>query len=144
RQMSPVRSIRVRSGAVEAVLTDQEEFATRSVVNVTGPWANVIGKMVNITYPLRVTREQEVLFRPKAAADCPNITVSDMCNAIYFHPFGAEMLVGRGFPKEYQQVDPDSYSETADHEFIEEVGERLVKRIPSMSEAMPIRGYSGL
>jgi sarcosine oxidase subunit beta len=67
-----------------------------------------------------------------------------MCNAIYFHPFGAEMLVGRGFPKEYEEVDPDRYNEAADPDFIEEVGERLMKRIPSMGESMPIRGYSGL
>jgi sarcosine oxidase, subunit beta len=143
-QMGPVRSVRIKNGGVEAVHTDKHDFATRVVVNVTGTWANVIGKMVQIAYPLQITREQEVLFRPRAAEDRPNITVTDMCNAIYFHPFGAEMLLGRGFPKEYQEVDPDNYSEAADQEFIEEAGERLMKRIPSMSEAMPIRGYSGL
>jgi sarcosine oxidase subunit beta len=144
RQMSPVRAVRVKNGAVEAVHTDAEEFATRTVVNVSGPWAKVIGAMANLSYPIQVTREQEVVFRPRATPDCPNITVSDMCNAIYFHPSGAEMLVGRGFPKEYEEVDPDHYLESADHEFIEEIGERLVKRIPTLAEAMPIKGYSGL
>ena len=143
-QMSPVQSIRVKNGAVQAVHTDSEEFITPVVVNAAGPWANVIGALVNISYPLQITREQEVLFRPRTAQDCPNITVSDMCNAIYFHPFGSEMLVGRGFPKEYEEVDPDRYNEAADPDFIYEVGERLMKRIPSMSESMPIRGYSGL
>jgi len=144
RQSSPVRSIRVSGGRIEGVVTDKEEFATRAVVNVTGPWANVVGAMVKIKYPIQVTREQEVLLRPRNASDCPKVTVSDMCNAIYFHPFGNELLVGRGFPKEYEEVDPDSYPERADQGFIEDISERIVRRIPSMEDSMCISGYSGL
>ena len=143
-QTCPVRAIRTSRGEVEAVITDKEEFSTRVVVNVTGPWANVIGKMVNITYPIQVTREQEVLFRPKVPADCPTVTVSDMCQAIYFHPFGPDLLVGRGFPKDYEEVDPDHYPEGVDQGFLEDISERVLKRIPSMHEAMCLRGYSGL
>ena len=144
RQGSPVRSIRHSAGNIEAVVTDREEYATHVVVNATGPWANVIGGMVGINYPIQVTREQEVLFRPQKPADCPKVTVSDMCNAIYFHPFGHELLVGRGFPKEYEEVAPDSYPGHADQKFIEDITERVVRRIPPMGDSLCIRGYSGL
>jgi glycine/D-amino acid oxidase-like deaminating enzyme len=100
--------------------------------------------MVNISYPIQVTREQEVMFRAQSQSDCPKLTVSDMCNAIYFHPFGQDLLVGRGYPKEYEQVDPDSYPEGSDQDFVEDTAERVVKRIPRMEEAMILKGYSGL
>ena len=144
RQGSPVRAIRQSGGKIEAVITDKEEFATHVVVNVTGPWANVIGGMVGITYPIQVTREQEVLFRPQNPADYPQVTVSDMCNAIYLHPYGHELLVGRGFPKEYEEVAPDNYPEYADQEFIEDIAKRVARRIPAMGNSIPVRGYSGL
>jgi sarcosine oxidase, subunit beta len=143
-QSSPVESIDVRNGRIERVLSAKEEFATRIVINASGPWANKVGSMVNITYPIQVTREQEVMFRAQPQSLCPRLTVSDMCNAIYFHPFGQELLVGRGFPKEYEQVDPDNYAEGSDPDFVEDTAERIAKRIPGMESALILKGYSGL
>jgi sarcosine oxidase subunit beta len=143
-QSCPVRSIRVLNGKVQHVITTKAEFSTPVVVNVSGPWANQVGSMVNISYPIQVTREQEVMFRAQPQSDCPKLTVSDMCNAIYFHPLGQDLLVGRGYPKEYEQVDPDSYAEGSDPDFVEDTAERVVKRIPKMESAMILKGYSGL
>lgn len=143
-QTCPVESIRVRNGKVEGVVTRKEEFATPVVVNVSGPWANQVGGMVNIKYPMQVTREQEVMFRTQSPTETPTLTVSDMCNAIYFHPFGPDLLVGRGYPKEYEEVDPDNYPEGSDQDFAEDTAERVAKRIPAMESAMILKGYSGL
>ena len=143
-QSSPVKSIRINKGKIEGIVSAKAEFSTKVVVNASGPWANVIGKMVGISYPIKVTREQEVLLRPQTAAELPKISVSDMCNAIYFHPFGQELLVGRGFPKEYQEVNPDDYREGSDPEFVEEAVERAVNRVPAMAHAFILKGYSGL
>jgi sarcosine oxidase, subunit beta len=143
-QSCPVQSIRVHKSKVQGVVTPKVEFSTGVVVNVSGPWANKLGAMVKIKYPMQVTREQEVILRPQSPLDAPKLTVSDMCNAIYFHPFGRDLLVGRGYPKEYQEVDPDSYSEGSDPEFVEDTVERIVKRAPGMKTAMILKGYSGL
>lgn len=143
-QGCPVRCIHLQDGKVRRVITAKEEFSTGAVVNVSGPWANQVGSMVNISYPIQVTREQEVMFRPQSKSDCPKLTVSDMCNAIYFHPFGPDLLVGRGYPKEYEQVDPDSYSEGSDAAFVEDTAERILKRIPGMEAAIALKAYSGL
>jgi sarcosine oxidase subunit beta len=143
-QSCPVQSIGVHNGKVQQVITAKAEFSTGVVVNVSGPWANKVGSMVNISYPMQVTREQEVMIRAQSQSDCPKLTVSDMCNAIYFHPFGRDLLVGRGYPKEYEQVDPDSYPEGSDPDFVEDTAERLVKRIPRMEGAMMLKAYSGL
>lgn len=143
-QGCPVQSIEVHGGKVRRVITAKNDFSTGVVVNAAGPWANNVGGMVNLSYPIQVTREQEVLFRPELQSDCPQITVSDMCNAIYFHPFGQDLLVGRGFPKEYEEVDPDTYIEASDPAFVEDAAERVIKRIPKMETAMVLKGYSGL
>jgi sarcosine oxidase, subunit beta len=143
-QGCPVQSIRLHNGKVQRVTTTKAEFSTGVVVNVSGPWANKVGSMVNISYPIQVTREQEVMFRPRSKSDRPTLTVSDMCNAIYFHPFGPDLLVGRGFPKEYENVDPDCYSEGSDLDFVEDTAERVVRRIPRMETALALKGYSGL
>lgn len=143
-QSCPVQSIALRNGNVAGVVTPKAEFSTPIVVNVSGPWANRIGSMVNISYPMQVTREQEVMFRTQSPAECPQLTVSDMCNAIYFHPFGPDLLVGRGFPKEYEEVDPDNYAEGSDPDFVEDTAERVAKRIPAMESAFILKGYSGL
>jgi glycine/D-amino acid oxidase-like deaminating enzyme len=143
-QTCPVRSISVSQGEVDRVRGAKVDFSTRFVVNASGPWANHIGAMVNIHYPIQVTREQEVMFRTPEPSDTPTLTVSDMCNAIYFHPFGRDLLVGRGYPKEYEEVDPDHYAEGADPEFVEDTAERVARRIPSMASAMILKGYSGL
>lgn len=143
-QSSPVQSIRTNKGKIEGVVSVKAEFSTRVVVNASGPWANFIGKMVGISYPIRVTREQEVLLRPQAPSELPKVSVSDMCNAIYFHPFGHELLVGRGFPKEYEEVNPDDYREGSDPEFVEEAVERAANRVPAMAHALILKGYSGL
>jgi sarcosine oxidase subunit beta len=140
----PVQSIRVRNGKVTSVTTPQTEFSTAVIVNVSGPWANQIGRMVNISYPVQVTREQEVILRPQSQSDCPTLTVSDMCNSIYFHPLGQDLLAGRGYPKEYEQVDPDRYSEGSDREFVQDTNTRVIRRIPTMVAAAIVNGYSGL
>jgi glycine/D-amino acid oxidase-like deaminating enzyme len=143
-QTCPVQSIRARAGKIELVVTAKQEFSTDIVVNAGGPWANQIGAMVGIRYPLQVTREQEVMFRAQPLSDSPQLTVSDMCNAIYFHPFGQDLLVGRGFPKDYEEVDPDHYPEGSDLQFVEDTAERLAKRVPKMASAFILKGYSGL
>ena len=143
-QSCPVQSIALRNGKVVGVLTAKAEFSTPIVVNVSGPWANKIGSMVNISYPMQVTREQEVMFRAQSPTECPLLTVSDMCNAIYFRPFGPDLLVGRGFPKEYEEVDPDNYAEGSDPDFVEDTAQRVVKRVPALETAFILKGYSGL
>jgi glycine/D-amino acid oxidase-like deaminating enzyme len=70
---------------------------------------------------------------------------SDMCKAIYYRPHGAtQTILGRGFPKDYEYVDPDSYRETADPTFIEEASARLMSRVPKFEDALLINAYTGL
>ena len=56
----------------------------------------------------------------------------------------AVMVVGRGFPKEYFEVDPNNYKETVDEDFVSDVATRLQHRFPPFVGATRIDSYGAL
>ena len=54
------------------------------------------------------------------------------------------MLVGRGFPKEYEQVEPDGYNQEVDVSFIAETESRLMRRWPCFRSLLAVDSYTGL
>ena len=54
------------------------------------------------------------------------------------------MLVGRGYPKEYEQVEPDGHNQEVDTAFIDEATTRLQARWPSFGSILGINSYTGL
>jgi glycine/D-amino acid oxidase-like deaminating enzyme len=68
-----------------------------------------------------------------------------MALAIYYRPHGAtQMLVGRGYPKTYESVDPDDYREQVDVNFIDELTTRLNRRWTGFAKALLVNSYTGL
>jgi glycine/D-amino acid oxidase-like deaminating enzyme len=68
-----------------------------------------------------------------------------MCKAIYYRPHGkSHTLLGRGFPKEYEYVDPDHYKESADPKFIDETSSLFTTRMPTFEDALMVNAYTGL
>ena len=66
-------------------------------------------------------------------------------DAIYLRPLGQRrFVVGRGFPKEYIDVDPYNYKETADEDFVSDVQARLEHRFPPFAGARRIDSYAAL
>ena len=45
----------------------------------------------------------------------------------------AHLLVGRGFPKEYETADPESFDDQVDAEFEQDVHERVTRRLPHLA-----------
>jgi sarcosine oxidase subunit beta len=73
------------------------------------------------------------------------MAISDMSKAIYYRPHGrTQTLLGRGFPKDYEYVDPDHYRDTADPKFIEESAALFVRRLPAFEKALFVNSYTGL
>ena len=70
---------------------------------------------------------------------------SNAIDAIYLRPLGQRrFVVGRGFPKEYIDVDPYNYKETADEDFVSDVQARLEHRFPPFAGARRIDSYAAL
>ena len=144
-QLTAVQGIVVEGGAIAAVSTDKGEISTRVVVNAAGPWAPRVASWVGVDVPIRVTREEEIVYQTTAWGGPPRLCFSDMAKAIYYRPDGTtRTLVGRGFPKEYEYVEADSYNQEVDAGFIEETGRRFRERWPVFANALALNSYTGL
>jgi glycine/D-amino acid oxidase-like deaminating enzyme len=145
RQMTPVTGLLVDGGAVRGVRTPKEEISAGAVVNAAGPWAPEIARWAGLDLPIRVTREEEIVFETGMAGGPPKLVFSDMAEAIYYRPDGqTRMLLGRGFPKPYEYVDPNDYEEEVEFEFLADASARLFRRLPVYEHALMIKAYTGL
>lgn len=140
---SRVLGIATASGRVAGVVTGEGEIATEVVVNATGPWGNEIGRMVGIEYPLRFSREHEAIF--EAPPDLgPFPVISDAVQRLYLRRYGPrQVLVGEGWPKEPEPVDPESYDDGTDEAHLGRMVPKLVRRVPALAARLGQPGYGG-
>lgn len=130
---------------VEGVKTEAGDISTGIVVNAAGPWADRVASWAGVEVPLEVTREEEIIYDVSNAGGPPRLCFSDMAKAIYYRPDGASrMLVGRGYPKDYEIVEPDGYNQEVDVDFIKETTKRLQTRWPSFDSILAVNSYTGL
>ena len=130
---------------VTGVQTAAGDISAGAVVNTAGPWANRVAAWAGVELPLEVTREEEIIYDVSSAGGAPKLCFSDMAKAIYYRPDGAtRMLAGRGYPKEYEAVEPDGYNQEVDIEFIDETTQRVHARWPSFGSIIAINSYTGL
>ena len=143
--LTPVEGLRVEGGRIAGVRTAQGEISTEVVVNAAGPWAGRVAGWAGVEAPIQVTREEEILMETAEVGGPPRLVFSDMAKAIYYRPhWSSRTLVGRGFPKDYQQVDPDRFERSADPDFIRETRNRFLQRFPTFGKAPAIDAYTGL
>ncbi len=145
QQLTTVEGLHTSESAVRGVQTNNGSISTDIIVNAAGPWADRIARWAGIEVPLQVTREEEIVFATSRVGGPPALCFSDMAKAIYYRPDGANRtLVGRGFPKEYQYVEPDGYNQEVDPSFIAETTTLLHQRWPSFTKALALNSYTGL
>jgi glycine/D-amino acid oxidase-like deaminating enzyme len=125
-----------------------ESGGTRYTADVTvlaaGPWSGKLAAGIGLILPLEVTREQELVLRPGDASHAPPFAISNMCDQIYQRPMNGNLLVGRGYPKDYEPVDVDSHKASHDDAFVDDVLPRLTHRFPRLAGTEVERGVVGL
>lgn len=136
----------LRDGArLTGVATDSETITAGTVVNAAGPWAPSLARLAGISLPMRSIREQDTVWEARPGRDLPECSVSNSIDAIYIRPQGERRyIVGRGFPKDYEDVDENNFKETPDDAFIADVQGRLEHRIPAMQGARLVHAYTAL
>ena len=145
RQLTAVQGLITEGNRVKGVRTDGGDISAAAVVNAAGPWADRVARWAGVELPLEVTREEEIIFDTTGAGGPPRLCFSDMAKAIYYRPEGAgRALVGRGFPKDYEYVEPDGYNQEVEVSFIAEVSERLHERWPCFDKILALNSYTGL
>ena len=134
-----VTGIRVEAERVTAVETARGTIETRAVVNAAGPYARQIGRMAGVDVPVDPYRRH--IFIAPAAGTVPDshIMVIDFETTFYFHREGAGVLFGMGDKKEGSTFDT-----TVQWDFLPQVIEVAVKRLPALSDASISHAWAGL
>jgi glycine/D-amino acid oxidase-like deaminating enzyme len=147
RLQSPVQAVETSEDGsrVQAVLTASgERIATNAAVVATGPWTGRFLGDHGIDAPLVATRHEVLHFRRPLDVVPYHPGGADISNRIYFRPEGQDLtLVGNGNHSDVID-DPEIYAQRASPAFIEDVWQRIARRIPAMADAELATGYAGL
>src|SRR5262249_54149217 len=127
---------------ITGVLLDEGGINAGAVVNAAGPWAHLLAASAGIELPLRAVREQDSIWQLRPGRPVPTMAVSNAVDAIYLRPLErGRMLIGQGFPKDYVDVDPYNYRQTAEDHFVTLIAERAERRCPSFVGMSLVASY---
>jgi sarcosine oxidase, subunit beta len=147
REGAAVDRIEVENGAVAGVVVDGERVPCKKVVLAAGAWSKELAAPLGVHLPIEITREQDVIYDTDGTPPVP-LAVSAQADRVYLRPLPerheSSMLVGRGFPKEYEYVDPNSYDDEVDASFEADVRERVVRRFPRFAGMRIVGSRVGL
>ncbi len=121
-----------------------ERIETGVAVVATGPWTARFLAPHGIDVPMIATRHEVLHFRRPLDLVPHHPGGADIGNRIYFRPEGQELtLVGNGNHSDVVE-DPEVYAPRASPAFIQDVWQRLARRIPPIADAELAAGYAGL
>lgn len=139
------RGLLRRGDRIAGIVTDEGPVEAGCVVNAAGPWAPRLARLAGIDIPMRSLREQDTVWEGRGGRELPDRSVSNSVDAIYLRPQGdRRFVVGRGFPKPYEEVDEENYKQTPDDDFVADVQERMERRFPVLQGARLIHAYTAL
>ncbi len=145
RARTPVRRLLRTGDRITGVELDNGEVSAGQIVNAAGPWARPLAESVGLTLPLRAVREQDTVWQVPSGRKSPKTSISMGVDATYYRPLGQNrFIIGRGFPKDYVDVDPYNYKSTADADFISDVQARVERRFASFAGMKLIEAYAAL
>jgi len=138
-----VTGIRVAADRVAAVETTRGTIATPVAVNAAGPHARAIGRMAGVDLPVDPYRRHIFIaaFNRPAAAAVPDsrIMVIDFDTTFYFHREGAGILFGMA-----DRDETPTFDTTVQWDFLPQVIEVAVRRLPALAEASISHAWAGL
>ncbi len=126
---------------VSAVVTANESFATRRVVNAAGAWAAAVAGMVGVSLPVEPLRRMLVPTEPFDQFPHSAPMIIDMSNGFHFRPEGLGFLLAWNDPEE-----TTGYKLDFEPSFIEKILVRAAGRVPVFENLAvnPKRAWAGL
>jgi len=146
-EATTVEAVELEADRVRGVRVEGEVVECDSLVLAAGPWTKKLASDAGLELPIEITREQDVVFEaaPEPAVPC---AVSSQVDCVYLRPAPEHgetcLLVGRGYPKEYEQADPDHFDEEVDEAFEQDVQGRVAARLPRLAGMRRVGGRVGL
>ena len=136
----------VSSGKLNKVITNTGVIHTRTAVNVTGAWGNMVGGAIAEVLPIRPTRVQMINLRRPPLYESLNTIVIDHTTNLYFRAdHGYCTLIGGEDPSDLMEtVNPNNFGLNADHDKIVEFWDRACRRFPGFDSAICRGGYGAI
>ena len=139
---TPAAGIEITAGRVTAVLTRNGRIETSVAVVAAGPWAGPLLASIGVDVPLRPIRHQVIMLRRPQDAVPDHPIIGDVVNDMSPRPdIGNLTLIGVG---EDEESDPESFNQGVDMPMVEQTFQKLVRRMPGMTNALFRGGWSGL
>lgn len=134
-----VTGVELTGGKVTGVNTPQGKIQTEWVVNAAGPWAGEIGRMVGVEIPVQPVRRQIVVTAPFPQIPESFPMVVDFDIALYMHRESGGMLIGMS-----NRDEPPGFNTLLDQEYVLQIVEKAMHRLPMLESAQIMRGWAGL
>lgn len=129
--------------AIAGVLTSRGDWDAPVVVDAAGGWAAEIATMVDLEIPVKVWRHDTAYLGVPAKMARPLPAVIDHANAMYFRPEGGNLvLVGLEDENEIGGS-PDRETASAAAGFEDLVVDRVILRVPAISDGTFRSAHSG-
>lgn len=134
-----VIGIQVEGGEVRGVVTNQGEVSSPIVVNASGPWSGLIGKMAGVDLPITPIRRQ--MLTTSSLPDIPHDFpfVIDFAQSLYFHREGDGLLTGMS-----NQDEKPGFDQNIDEDFELVNLEAAIARLPMLEHAGLTSHWAGL
>jgi len=137
-EQTEVVDLCLQGNTITGVKTNRGDIESRIVVNATGAWAALIGRMAGIEIPVKPIRRQLFVTAPFSLADHPIPLIIDFDHGSYFRPEGNCILLTGPVDKE------PSFRTTIDRHAMVEAAENAMARTPVLQHAQIATGWAGL
>ncbi|MGA2489830.1 MAG: FAD-dependent oxidoreductase [Anaerolineales bacterium] len=134
-----VTGIQITAGRIAGLDTNQGTISTPVIVNAAGPWAGVVGQMVQVVVPIEPYRRQIMTTSPLPEVPQDFPFVLDFAQSLYFHREGEGILTGMS-----NQNEKVGFDQTVDEDFELVNLEAAIARMPCLEKAGLLSHWAGL
>ena len=141
----PVQRIGVEGERVVGVETTDGFVPAGTVICAAGPWSTRLLATAGVRAPISAWRVQIAIVQRPLELEEPHLVYVDTVAGMFCRPWApGRTLIGIGGGDQHAEVDPDTYEERNDPDYIPAVIAAISRRIPAMARASYLHGHAGL
>ncbi|HUQ17586.1 MAG TPA: FAD-binding oxidoreductase [Candidatus Saccharimonadales bacterium] len=133
-----VTAIDQNGGRVTGVRCGDRQVACETVVDAAGAWAGQVAALAGVTVPIVPLRRQIFITNPVDGFDRDFPMTIEFSSGLYLHRDSGGVLLGMADP-----LDPVGFDDRVNWEFLPEVVERGLARLPLLERATIKTGWAG-